>query len=53
VKDATKCADRENNWIYRPDPTTYDEEHEEDEHSHKEPVPEIPPMRKAYTVRFS
>jgi hypothetical protein len=22
MKDATKCADRENNWIYRPDPTT-------------------------------
>lgn len=32
---------------------TYNEEHEEDEHSHKEPVPETPPVRKAYTIRFS
>jgi L-lysine 2,3-aminomutase len=32
---------------------TYNEEHEEDEHSHKERVPETPPVRKAYTVRFS
>jgi hypothetical protein len=29
---------------------TYNEEHE---HSHKERVPETPPVRKAYTVRFS
>jgi hypothetical protein len=32
---------------------TYNKEHEEHEHSHKEPIPETPPARKAYTVRFS
>lgn len=32
---------------------TYNEEHEEDKHSHEEPIPETPPVRKAYAVRFS
>jgi hypothetical protein len=32
---------------------TYNKEHEENEHSHKKPIPETPPARKAYAVRFS
>jgi hypothetical protein len=32
---------------------TYNKEHEENEQSHKEPIPETPLARKAYDVGFS
>jgi hypothetical protein len=32
---------------------TCNKEHEENEHSHREPILETPPARKAYAARFS
>jgi len=39
--------------VARDNELTYNEEHEENEHSHKEPIPDTPPVRKAYTIGFS